>query len=153
MGRLPPIRSLVALLLAAWMPFCCCSLRFFASACTSCGPVEHSDSSVAAGHHGSRESTSGHGCGGHHEDDASPSEPITPGHHDDDPCTCGKDKLATIGATPVAIDFPTPVLIYVLPDWESIAALSGGAIGLDRASFAPRIPANTLLRLHCALII
>jgi hypothetical protein len=153
MGRVPSFRSLVSLLLAAWMPFCCCNLHALASACRACGPADHSGSSVANGHHGSGESTTGHRCGGHHGDDSAPSEPANPGHHDNGPCTCGKDKLATIGAQPVGIDFPTPVLICVLPDWDSAWAPHGNTPGHGRASFAPRLPTTSLLHLHCALII
>lgn len=113
MARISAFRSLFALLLAAWMPFCCCTLRSLMSGCVAC--EGHGETS-SAGHHDHGEhhpATAEH----EHDDGPAPPQPGTP-THDDGPCTCDKHKQITIGVEKTTIEFATPVLAYVLPEWE-----------------------------------
>lgn len=152
MLRSTTFRSLIALVLAAWMPFCCCTFTGVLNICTSCKPHEpSSENAVAKDHHAV---PTGHGCHHEHQDrGSSPGDSDRPSHHDDDPCTCGKDKLATIGGEPISIGFPAFLLVCVLPDWEATWGAPARGPTLDRADFALHKPPTTLLRLHCALTI
>jgi len=150
MLRSTTFRSVVALVLAAWMPFCCCTFTGVLNVCKACGPHEPVEPVAQATP--ARSST--HGCHhGHHDQETTPADSDRPSHHEDGPCMCGKDTLATIGGEPISIDFPAFLLVCVLPDWE--VAWDAPTLGatMDRADLALHKPPTTLLRLHCALTI
>lgn len=149
MVRVTSFRSLISLLLAAWMPFCCCSLHSLVSSCEPCagqgpdiachGHGEASDHDLAPGHH-------------HDDEETTPAQPDKPGH-DDGPCTCDKQKQTTVGVEKTTIEFPTPVLAYELPDWDlsTLPFLRPFAFWCENQ--AVHKPTASLLRQHCALIV
>ena len=149
MLRTSSFRPLIALFLAAWMPFCCCSLNTLVGACQACD--EHGDDDgVAACHHGAANS---HTAGtGHHDEDSSPGHQDQP-KRDQGPCTCDQSKQTTIGVEKNTIELPTPVVAYVLPEWEAVWLPHNDSLALSSENQAVRKPATSLLRQHCALIV
>ena len=148
MARMTPYRHLIALLLAALMPFCCCSLHILMTACESC-----TGNGSGAPCHGDGEG-SDHNleAGPHHDEDGTPAQPKKPGH-DNGPCTCDKQKQTTIGVEKTTIDLPTPVLAYVLPAWDANTLPHGHFMVSFCENRALQRPATSLLRQHCALIV
>jgi hypothetical protein len=150
--RIGPFRTLVALLLAAWMPFCCCNLRSILSDCASCeadsggkGPVGHRHDSGALHQHAAPMQS--------HQD--GPQDQPTKGGHDHDKraCTCDHNKQTTIGIAKSTIDFPVPVLAYIQPYWEPTRSLQVLCAGPRSDALAHLKPPTSLLRQHCALIV
>lgn len=151
MLRSTTFRSVIALVLAAWMPFCCCSLRGLLNACASCDSHDSSDS-VRVVHAHSPEH--GPACHGEHHDDGSiPADSDRPDDHDGAPCACGKHRVAAIGAEKISIELPAHALVCALPEWEVRSDPSCRAPAIDHADFALHKPVTTLLRLHCALTV
>jgi len=148
MVRMASFRSLIALLLAAWMPLCCCSLHSLITACETC--AGHG-SGTACHDHGEDSDhilTTGH----HHDEDGTPAQPEKPGH-DEGPCTCDKQKQTTIGVDKTTIALPTPVLAYVLPAWDANTLPLWHSLASCGETLAPQKPTTSLLRQHCALIV
>jgi len=151
MRHASPFRALVSVLLAAWMPFCCCSLRSLISACESCGG--HQPVVVAAAAHAQTLAPANQHPGCHQQgDEPAPDSQPRPGH-DDEQCTCGKARLATTDLFKSSIDFPMASVLYVLPPWSTDAVTPRVVAHHSRENRADSRPDSTLLRLHCALII
>lgn len=148
MVQMTLFRFLIALLLAAWMPICCCSLHSLITACEACeghggGEAEHRHGGVSDHRHAS---------GRHHNQDTTPAQPEKPGH-DDGPCTCDKQKQTTFGVVKTTVELPTPVLAYVLPAWDPNTLLRWRTMTSCCENRAPHRPTTSLLRQHCALIV
>lgn len=146
MVRLTSFRSLVSLLLAAWMPFCCCSLHSLMTACEACG--EHEPDTACHGH-GDHNLATGH----HHDDEGTtPAQPDKP-RQDDGPCTCDKQKQTTVGVEKTTIEIPNPVLVYELLDWDlsTFPALRSFASWCENQAVHKQTA--SLLRQHCALVV
>ena len=156
MIRNAPIRCLISLLLAAWLPFCCCDLQSLTSVCVACQDDDGVQNRIAypnADWTLQNHSALSH-C--HEHDSAPPSTPGSPKHgndHDKGPCTCNDHKQTTVGVLKATIEFPTPVLAYILPDWEPIQSIPGLSAVHWSDSGAPLRPPTSLLRQHCALIV
>ena len=150
MLRTSPFRCLIALFLAAWMPFCCCSLNSLLSVCRACEATEDGNAvGVCHGHGSSDRHTAG---SQHHDEDSAPTQPDQP-KRDDGPCTCDKSKQTTVGVEKNTSELPAPVVAYVLPEWESSWLPHGDPLARRCDNWALRKPATSLLRQHCALIV
>lgn len=150
MLRTSSFRPLIALFLAAWMPFCCCSLHTLASVCQAC--EKHGDDDAGGGCHGHGTADQKAADTGHHAQASSPGHQDEP-DRDQGPCTCDKSKQTTISVEKSTIDLPAPVLVFVLPEWEPSWLPHGDSLPLSSESWALRKPATSLLRQHCALIV
>ena len=150
-----PSRWLLTVLLAVWMPLCCCDLQSFTSVCVACqddgdarSGVAHPEADGAVHQH----SPLSH----HHDDDSVPPSMPPPKHgndHNKGPCTCDDHKQTTVGILKATIELPTPALAYILPDWEPSWSMPGLSAAHWSVSRAPLRPLTSLLRQHCALVV
>jgi len=154
---------LVALLLAAAVPFCCCNLHCWLSVygqrdsatphasgekavhCHGKADIPVNDANHQSEHHADHATGS---TGSKHD-----SSPCNNGHNDHNNCCCGKHTtLITVAKT--TLDLPAPVLEAILPLVVDVDTGVGTAFQ-TRVRAQSHLPAlaATLLRLHCALIV
>lgn len=152
MIRAMPSRSLIAILLAAWMPWCCCILRTLMADSRACGDHRHQDADAAGASDGSSVSHVD-ACGGHQHDEVS--VPLSPqgDPQDQKPCTCDSHKQTTIGLDKTTIEFPATVVLFPLPNWDLSWAPRWSSMALRTENWNQLRPATSLLRQHCALIV
>jgi hypothetical protein len=153
MSHSSPFRWLVTIVTAVFVPLCCCSLDsvlHLSGTCQGglCDSASAPDDDDATGalpcHHDHAERHGSH--------PASPVGDHGPGHKDRG-CTCGGDtKVGTVDGkaqSPV----PPLTLLALLPSPARCASMSGDVSQARVDSRAPLRPAQTLLRMHCALIV
>jgi hypothetical protein len=152
MFRSIPWRSLLALVLAAWTPFCCCNLHTLLSVCEPCGHRGHCCSDADNEHDGGG-ADHGFASGAHdHDGDTSPA-PSDQSRHDKKPCRCESQKQTSIGLDKNTIEFAAPAMLYILPSWDLAWAPRWSLMPRSRANASPLIPDTSLLRQHCALVV
>lgn len=147
MARTILFRPLITLLLAAWMPFCCCSLRSVVAAHIS---RETADDRTTE-HYRSNRAAEGCGCG-RDDNETAPCHSDKPAPKNG-PCTCNKHKLATIGVEKNTIEFSTPILAYVVMEWDVSVLQPRHSSVAQYENRALHKPQTSLLRQHCALTI
>ena len=152
--RSRPFRTLLAVVLAVAVPFCCCKFNAAATACASC----------VAAPSGERDCTGNvrddHGCRRADartadSDGQGPQGPASPDDGSDGHgCTCGNDEAKLVAREKPTIEVPTAVLVAIL-DWAAVAwaapepshtFVSGGLRAGAR-------PLTSLLSMHCALMV
>lgn len=149
-------RSLIALLLAVVVPFCCCNFYSWLKVCAPCEPA-----TLVAGV-GQLPSRAHDHRSCHHSDEpasavgsAAQQDPDLPAD-DSDPqdCTCGKHQAKMLSGVKPTLELPASVLVAILhwatvewPDAEQPGQFMNGAVS------ACARPPTSLLRMHCALIV
>jgi hypothetical protein len=155
--RSGPFRSILTLILALAVPFCCCDLRALLTGCISC-----ESATSGGGRSVGVQPGDGHDCGGHghcHGDAPSGTDQdgSTPGKEpvqDSHDCSCGKTTGKMLTVEKSTIELPAPVLVAIL-DWSATSdprlfdAYRGREVDLR---VRERL-ATSLLRMHCALIV
>jgi len=136
------------MLLASWLPFCCCNLQQYLATHECCGGREGNYSDWPAGLRdgaaGTQQSTAaelrGHGT--------APEWPA-----EDGPCKCGQQKQATVGLEKVTLKLPVPTLVYAPQDWQPARWTRGIVRFSSRDDRVPVKWPTSLLSQHCALIV
>jgi hypothetical protein len=146
MGTFITTRYLLSLWVAISLPLCCCTFDALCAA-DAATPTHVSDSAATV-----RDAGTPSGCC-HHEDRLPDQQPSPTHHPKKDGCVCGgDDKLVSLEVKPLPNFEPTALVGFLLlPSALHPVSMQAAAVRFDAA--LPLRPPQSLLRMHCALVV